>query len=86
MLCIGQFLECVDTDFNGIHLGMQMNEQMLELQMTYRNPYLVMLFESKRISRPTFALILPGAKFNVQFGVIFLILSTHIQIILMIVK
>ena len=44
---------------------MEMREWMFELRTTYGIPYLVMLMESKCINRPTFALISPGANFNV---------------------
>ena len=48
-----------------IDLGILMHERMLELQTSYKNPYLVMLYESSHISRPIFAVILPGANFNI---------------------
>ena len=38
---------------------------MSELCTTYGNSHLVMLFESKHISRPTFELISPGTNFNI---------------------
>ena len=38
---------------------------MLELRTSYKNPYLVMLYKSSCISRPIFAVISPGANFNI---------------------
>ena len=55
-------VECIPDE---IDLRLQMRDQMSQLRTTYGNPYLVMLYECKQISRPTFALISPGATFNV---------------------
>jgi len=48
-----------------IDLRITMRDTMLQLRTTYGNPYLVMLFESKNISRPTFALVSPGSNFHI---------------------
>ena len=48
-----------------IDLGNLMRERMLELRTSYEHPYLVMLYESSRISRPIFGVISPGANFNI---------------------
>jgi hypothetical protein len=48
-----------------IDLGMQMRGRLLDLRASYTKPFVVMLFERQNIWRPTFALISPGANFNI---------------------
>ena len=55
-------VECIPDE---IDLHLQVIDQMSQLHFTFGNPYLVMLYECKQISRPTFAFISPGATFNV---------------------
>jgi hypothetical protein len=48
-----------------VNLGLIMRDTLLEYRTSYEKPYFVMIFQNSDILRPTFALISPGATFNV---------------------
>lgn len=48
-----------------INLRLVMKNRMQELRTEYEWPYLVMLFENAEISNPIYAMVTPGANFNV---------------------
>jgi hypothetical protein len=48
-----------------VNLRLVMKNRMQELRTEYEWPYLVMLFENAEISSPIYAMITPGANFNV---------------------
>lgn len=57
-----QLMEVVPEHVN---LGLIMRDTLLEYRTSYEKPYFVMIFQNSDILRPTFALISPGATFNV---------------------
>ena len=48
-----------------VNLGLIMRDTLLEYRTSYEKPYFVMIFQNSDILGPTFALISPGATFNV---------------------
>lgn len=50
---------------DAINLRLEMRNRMLELRTEYNRPYLVMIFENRNRSSPSFVLISPGSNFNV---------------------
>jgi len=57
-----QVMELVPENIN---LGLIMRESLLSYRTSYDKAYFVMIYQNANILRPTFALISPGASFNV---------------------
>ena len=58
-------IEIVEKVPDHIDLGIDKRQSLMELRTRYDKPYLVMLFQHRDVVRPTFAMISPGATFNV---------------------